>query len=207
MNLKLILFSLCLLVFFSCEKEEPALNNESQKIQQPTDGRETATASRQSTFNFCYDDLEPEDVATIAPCSSTFPLSAITETLPFSYFNTHDLINELNGIFYCHEQFSTCQGALQPQEICTITFSLYDTKVFAIPAPAYTYFSDAMPPALSNQIMQHFACEMTDYGDQNYSSYQIAHVSFDEDQLLCNTCSDGTGDLLYLTATVHYYIY
>ena len=66
MNLKLILSSLCLLVFFSCEKEEAALNNESQKIQQPTDGRATATASRQSTFNFCYDDLEPEDVAKIS---------------------------------------------------------------------------------------------------------------------------------------------
>jgi len=143
----------------------------------------------------------------IDPCATSFSLNPITETLPFYHFSTQDLIGELNDIFYCNEQFSTCQGAFPPQEICTRVFSLYDTKAFAIPSPAFPYFSEGIAPSISNQIMQHFACEMVSYGDQNYSNYQIAHVSFKPDQLLCDTCADGIGDLMYLRAYVHYYIY
>lgn len=206
MNFKQILIPLLILLFFSCEKEEAVINNESYALVQ-AEGSEVPTASNRNSFSFCYEEIEPEDVATINPCTTSFPLDPITETLPFSYFNTQDLINELNDVFYCHEQFSVCQGAFQPQEICTRVFSLYDTKVFAIPSPAYPYFSSAITPSLSNQIMQHFACDMVNYGDQNYSNYQIAHVSFVSDQLLCNTCADGIGDMIYLRAYVHYYIY
>ena len=207
MNLRLHLFSLCFIVFFACEKEELIISDEFQTSLVTNGTEEPIAVSQRGTFNFCFDHLEAEDVATINPCTTSFPLGPITETLPFVHFATSDLIDELNAIFYCHEQFSTCQGAFQPQEICTITFSLYDTKAFAIPVPAFPYFSDAISPTVSNQILQHFACEMAGYGDQNYDNYRIAHVSFDYDQLLCNTCADGIGDLLYLVATVHYYVY
>ena len=207
MNFKIFLCSLLLVAFFSCEKEDSTITDVPQAPLAVKEADDQTLASPQRGFNLCFDLLEAEDVATINPCTTSFPLGPIVETLPFSHFATHDLVNELNDIFYCHEEFSTCQRAFFPQEICTITFSLYDTKMFAIPVPAYTYFSGAIVPNISNQILQYFACEMTDYGDQNYNDYRIAHVSFDQDQLLCNTCGDGIGDLLYLRATVHYYIY
>lgn len=206
MNFKKILLPLLLLAFFSCEKEEAITSSESYALIE-AEGKGAPITSEQSLVSFCYDEIEAEDVATINPCNTSFSLDPITETVPFSYFDTQDLVEELNERFYCNDQFSACRGALQPQEVCTVTFSLHDTKVFAIPAPAYAYFSDAMAPSLSNQVMQHFACDMIDYGNQNYSNYKIAHVNFKTDQRLCNTCASGVGQMIYLRAYVSYYVY
>lgn len=188
-------FILSILFLISCstETEIESIEPEEQTVIQSLDRR----GSPNGHVNFCYTETPSITPSEVILCSNTFSLDDITVSVPYDN-DINDVVDELKSVFYCNDEFSTCMGAPQPEEICSVTFSIEDSpNLFG----TYDYLSDTIPPAISNQIKQYFACTAKEYGDSNYSDYQIAHVTFYQDQLLCGGCSR------LLVAQVSYYIY
>ncbi|MEP0265974.1 hypothetical protein [Dokdonia sp.] len=181
------------LISCSTETEEETIGLEEKITDQSLERRGTTTGH----VNFCYAETVPVSPSAMTLCSDVYSLNDITVNVPYNA-ETNDIVDELKGVFYCNEEFSTCMGAPQPLEVCSVTFSIEESpNLFG----TYDFLSDDISPAISNQIKQHFACVAKDYGDSTYSEYQIAHVTFYQDQLLCDNCTR------YLVAQVSYYVY
>ncbi len=187
------ILSVSFLTSCSIETEVESIDLEEKITDQSVHRRGTTTGH----VNFCYTETTPITPAEITTCTDTFSLNDITVNVPYDA-ETNDIVDELKGVFFCNEEFSTCMGAPQPLEICSVTFSIEDSPNFF---GTYDYLSDNITPTISNQIKQHFACVAKDDGDSTYSEYQIAHVTFYQDQLLCDNCTR------YLVAQVSYYVY
>ncbi len=194
--IKLIVTSILAILFFTAcspETETEVFELGETTTDQTLNRRGTTTGH----VNFCYTETTPVTPAEIIVCPDVFSLADITVNLPYSD-DTNDVVDELKSVFFCNDEFSTCTGAPQPVEVCSVTFSIEDSPNFF---GTYEYLSDNITPVISNQIKQYFACVAKDYGDTNYSEYQIAHVTFYQDQLLCNNCTR------FLVAQVSYYVY
>lgn len=186
------ILSISFLISCSTDTEEETIELQEQATDQILNRRATT-----GFVNFCYAETIPISPAAMNLCADVFTLDDITINVPYSD-DTNDLVDELKGVFYCNEEFSTCMGAPQPLEVCSVTFSIEESPTFF---GTYDYLSDNISPLIANQIKQHFACVAIEYGDTNYSDYQIAHVTFYQDQLLCNSCNRS------LVAQVSYYVY
>ena len=177
----------------------PLLNSCSNNEELSTN-TETTTNNKTSNFvELCYAEMPTVDASTMNACADVFSLDDITTNLSYDGVGSNYLDEELKSIFYCNEDFSTCMGAPQPLQVCSVTFNIIDDENSA--TGTYDYLSDNITPTTSNQIKQHFACEAKAYGDANYTNYLIAHVTFYKTQTLCNGCTR------YLFAQVNYYVY
>ncbi|CAM1343709.1 hypothetical protein [Tenacibaculum amylolyticum] len=190
---------LCIILLNSCTNEDTLLTN--AKTETTTKTKESKRSI--SLVEFCYDETTSVNASLMTSCADTFSLNNIINTLSYDGLGSAKLDTTLKSLFYCHEDFSTCMGAPKPIKVCSVEFSIYDGPNFN---ETYDYLSDTIPPTISNQIKQYFACTIKTYGDTNYSNYRIANVHFFNDYLLCNDCSSGLGTR-FLKAKVSYYVY
>ncbi|WP_452602121.1 hypothetical protein [Pontimicrobium sp. MEBiC06410] len=178
----------------------PVLHSCSNTEELNTDTEATTHSNKNPNFvELCYAETATVDASAMNACTDTFSLDDITINLSYDSLGSNHLDEELKSIFYCNEDFSTCMGAPQPLQVCSVTFNIIDDENPT--SGTYDYLSDNITPAISNQIKQHFACEAKAYGDANYTDYLIAYVTFYKTQTLCGGCTR------YLFAQVSYNVY